>query len=332
MTCTHAALKRSDMVSIGFKYDNLLMEESAQILEIETFIPMLLQISDAKEGSRLKRVVLIGDHNQLPPIVKNMAFQKYSHLDQSLFARFVRLGVPTLDLDMQGRARPGIAELYNWRYRRLGNLPNTLNVPEFNLANAGFVYDYQLVDVQDYEGRGESEPNPYFYQNLGEAEYVVAVYMYMRLLGYPASKISIITTYNGQKHLIRDVVQRRCAAPAFGPPAKITTVDRFQGQQNDYILLSLVRTKTVGHLRDVRRLVVAMSRARLGFYVFCRKSLFENCFELTPTFRKLAERPWKLQLVQNESYPAKRKLADAVPVPFQVEDVMHMGALVNNSK
>lgn len=38
----------------------------------------------------------------------------------------------------------------------------------FLAANAGFVHDYQLIDVQDYEGKGESEPNPYFYQNLGE--------------------------------------------------------------------------------------------------------------------------------------------------------------------
>ena len=43
MTCTHAALKRKDLVDMGFKYDNILMEESAQILEIETFIPLLLQ-------------------------------------------------------------------------------------------------------------------------------------------------------------------------------------------------------------------------------------------------------------------------------------------------
>jgi intron-binding protein aquarius len=44
MTCTHAALKRREFLDIGFKYDNLLMEESAQILEIESFIPMLLQV------------------------------------------------------------------------------------------------------------------------------------------------------------------------------------------------------------------------------------------------------------------------------------------------
>ena len=44
MTCTHAALKRREFIELAFKYDNLLMEEAAQILEIETFIPMLLQV------------------------------------------------------------------------------------------------------------------------------------------------------------------------------------------------------------------------------------------------------------------------------------------------
>ena len=53
--------------------------------------------------SRLKRVVLIGDHHQLPPVVKNQAFQKYSHLDQSLFTRFIRLGTPYVQLNMQVR-------------------------------------------------------------------------------------------------------------------------------------------------------------------------------------------------------------------------------------
>lgn len=64
-------------------------------------------------------------------------------------------------------------------------------------------------------------------------------------------------------------------------------MDKYQGQQNDYILLSLVRTKAVGHLRDVRRLVVAMSRARLGMYIFARAALFKNCFELTPAFNQV---------------------------------------------
>ncbi len=70
---------------------------------------------------------------------------------------------------------------------------------------------------------------------------------------------------------------------------QVTTVDRYQGQQNDYVLISLVRTKAVGHLRDVRRLVVAMSRARLGLYIFARVELFQNCYELSPAFNQVSE-------------------------------------------
>jgi intron-binding protein aquarius len=250
-------------------------------------------------------------------------------LDQSLFARFVRLGVRTVDLDAQGRARPALAKLYNWRYSRLGDLPATKG-PQFTLANAGFAHECQVINVEDYEGQGETEPTPHFIQNLGEAEYVVAVFMYMRLIGYPAEKISILTTYNGQKNLIRDVIDRRCAwNPIFGRPAKISTVDRFQGQQNDFVLLSLVRTKTVGHLRDVRRLVVAMSRARFGLYIFCRQNLFANCYELTPTFSQFLGKPNKLQLVR-ETYPAARKGGQSVP-SFEVQDVIHMGNIVAES-
>ncbi|CAG8678431.1 9133_t:CDS:10, partial [Funneliformis caledonium] len=327
MTCTHAALKRRELVSLGFKYDNVVMEEAAQILEVETFIPLLLQ--ETEDGrSRLKRVIMIGDHNQLPPVVKNMAFQKFGNMEQSLFTRFVRLGVPTIDLDAQGRARPSIAKLYNWRYKNLGDLSSVIEKDEYKNANAGFIYEYQLINVEEFMGKGESEPVPYFYQNLGEAEYVVAVYQYMRLLGYPAEKITILTTYNGQKALIRDVLSQRCSwNPLFGRPAKVTTVDKFQGQQNDYILLSLVRTKTVGHIRDVRRLIVAMSRARLGLYVFCRRSIFENCYELAPTFNKLLERSDKLQLKINEMWPSNRKFDDYSDV-YAIADVTHIGKYV----
>ena len=55
--------------------------------------------------NRLKRWIMIGDHHQLPPVIKNMAFQKFSNMEQSLFTRFVKLGVPTIDLDAQGRSR-----------------------------------------------------------------------------------------------------------------------------------------------------------------------------------------------------------------------------------
>jgi intron-binding protein aquarius len=336
MTCTHAAMNRRRLIEIGFKYDTIIMEEAAQILEIETLIPYLLQDTDPVDGCRLKRSILIGDHFQLPPIVQSVAIQKYSKLDQSLFTRFIRLGVSYVLLDKQGRARSELSDLYRWRYsafgKNLGNIDSVLSQYEFQLANSGFLNTFQLINVPPFQGQGEVCPTPHFYQNLGEAEYVVAVYQFMRLMGYPAKKISIITTYNGQKHLIRDIVDQRCRGPLFGRPAAITTVDKYQGQQNDYILLSMVRTESVGHIRDIRRLVVAMSRARLGLYVFCRQSIFENCHELSQTFNILKTKPSKLQLVVGESYgdSMKRKVDNKVKAEniHTVDDVTAMGVLV----
>eukprot|EP00128_Syssomonas_multiformis_P000540 Colp12_sorted_trinity150504_noHs@30112 len=156
----------------------------------------------------------------------------------------------------------------------------------------------------------------------------------MRLLGYPAEKISILTTYNGQKSLIQDIVAQRCKNPIFGTPGAISTVDKYQGQQNDFVLLSLVRTEAVGHLRDIRRLVVALSRARLGLYVFGKSELFAGCYELSTAFSMLLARPSKLQLVAGEAYPATARTVTASEGAgsgegvHTVEDVTAMGVLV----
>jgi len=126
-------------------------------------------------------------------------------------------------------------------------------------------------------------------------------------------------------------VAQRCSwSPLFGAPAKIATTDKFQGQQNDYILLSLVRTKHVGHIRDVRRLVVSMSRSRLGLYVFCRRALYEPCVELRPTFSQLLDgKPDKLELIPSERSPTTRHV-DERPTEgiVVVEDVVQLGELV----
>ena len=185
MTCTHAALKRREMVALGFKYENILMEEAAQILEVETFIPLLLQSPDTTTGvSRLRRVVLIGDHHQLPPVIQHTAFQRYGNMEQSMFSRFVRLGVPLVQLDQQARARPSIAELFRWNYSNLGDLKHVIeSSTDFSLANPGLPFEYQCINVEDYFGKGETIPSRNIIQNMGEAEYAVALFMYMRLLG-----------------------------------------------------------------------------------------------------------------------------------------------------
>jgi intron-binding protein aquarius len=330
------------------------MEESAQILEIETLIPILAQDIDAGQTeSRLKRVTLIGDHLQLPPIVQHPVLKSVCHLEQSMFTRLIRLGVPFTLLDMQGRARQEIADLYRWRYSTpavltkmlstgqkkhasLQDLPALATSPANLLANAGFVRTLQFVNVNDLQGKGETAPSPFYYQNVAEAEYVVAVFQYMRLLGYPASKISLLTTYNGQKALLKDIVQKRCAGGGaqnhafFGRPAHIMTVDEFQGRQNDYILLSLVRTQNVGHIRDLRRLTVSLSRARLGLYVFGRESLLNTATEIQPAMQRLLKSGNKLSLIAGESFPTQRLLSDEVDKDkvLEIDDVTAMGVLV----
>ena len=86
------------------------------------------------------------------------------------------------------------------------------------------------------------------------------------------------------------------------------------------VILSLVRTKTIGYLRDVRRLTVALSRARLGLYVLGRRSVFEAVFELKPAFDILLSRPDELALVTGEMYgETTRPVLGSADVEGQVE-------------
>ncbi|PHH84047.1 hypothetical protein CDD83_2585 [Cordyceps sp. RAO-2017] len=306
MTTTHAAIRRGEISALGFRYDNVVMEEAAQITEVETFMPLVMQ-RPVRGQMPLQRVVLCGDHYQNSPVIQSLAFRHYANLEQSLFSRLVRLGVPTITLDLQGRARSSIAKLYQWRYPKLGNLPDVQGRAEFQKANAGLKFDYQFINVPPYKGRGEAEPTPHFIQNLGEAEYAVAMYQYMRLLGYPAAKISLLTTYAGQRALVKDVLSHRCARnPIFGLPKAVATVDKYQGEQNDYIIL-------------------------LGLYVLGRREVFEACSELRPAFDLLLARPDKLMLVTGELWPTERYNVEedsTVEGEVAMEGVEHLGQYV----
>lgn len=102
---------------------------------------------------------------------------------------------------------------------------------------------------------------------------------------------------------------------------------------NSDIILSLTRTSKVGYLRDVRRLTVALSRARLGLYIVGRREVFEGCFELREAFQLLLQRPDKLALVTGELWPSKRILAEEVdqdvPGEAVMENVEHLSQYVS---
>ena len=318
LTCTYAAINRQKLIDINFSYDTIIMEESGQILEIESFIPMTLQ----RNMSNLKRVVLLGDENQLPPIVKSQAIRTQCLYHLSLFSRLLKSGYTNcVVLNEQGRSRPEIVDLYRYKYDNLLDMKDISK--KFNKNNFCFKHNIQFINVEEFNSRGEEINSNNSYYNLAEAEYCIGLFMYMCLVGYNPSQITILTTYNGQKELIKEIYTKKCGwNKLFGNIGKICTVDKYQGQQNDFIILSLVRTKKVGYLRDIRRFIVSLSRARQGLYIFGKWDLFFNCLELNKTMEILKEkynyknRKLELCLDGNENNI------------LEVEDFRHMYRLV----
>lgn len=88
----------------------------------------------------------------------------------------------------------------------------------------------------------------------------------------------------------------------------------------------------MGYLRDVRRLTVALSRARLGLYILGRREVFESCFELRQAFDLLLKRPDKLILITGELWPSQRIFKDEedndIQGEAQMESVEHLGQYV----
>ena len=93
------------------------------------------------------------------------------------------------------------------------------------------------------------------------------------------------------------------------------------------MILSLVRTNRVGYLRDIRRLTVALSRARLGLYILGRREVYESCYELKEAFDRLLRRPDRLILVPGEVFPTSREL-DEEAKATEMTGVEHLGQYV----
>ncbi|GAO47490.1 hypothetical protein SAICODRAFT_57839 [Saitoella complicata NRRL Y-17804] len=323
LTSEQAITKCKEFIEMGFRYDSVIIPDCAYMSELEAFSTLALQ-SQSNGVNQIKRLILLGDDKRAVSVVQDLPTQV--NFNQSLFSRLMRLGVPVVHLDKQSRTR--FPELFSWRYHGIEDSSTIKESPEFSTANAGFRYDYQLVHVADYKEEGEVESTPGSFQNLGEAEYAVAIFQYMRLLGYPAQKITILSAYTGQQALINGVLDQRCTRnPLYGVPARVATIDELHGEHNDYVIFSSVRTKEVDMLRDARRMTAVMSSARLGLYVLGRQELFQLCRDIKPTTDLLLARPTKLQLVTGEMYPTKREVgAEASAV--EMEGVEHLGAFV----
>ena len=218
-----------------------------------------------------QHLILIGDHQQLRPnpSVYNLSV-KYS-LDVSLLERMIEAGVPYNRLSVQHRMRPEISKMFRHIYDRL---EDHASVTEYENIR-GVTKNLFFLDHDLHEGVHD---NVHSKVNKHEAEFLVELCLYLLRQGYKSSQVTILTTYTGQMFVIRDLVKSKKDEFQDNLP-RVCSVDNFQGEENDIILLSLVRNNeddNIGFLKTNNRVCVALSRARKGLYIMGNRKMLSN--------------------------------------------------------
>ena len=259
MTTTCAAKYRSILKEIRPRI--VIVEEAAEVLEAHII---------ASLTSGCQHLILIGDHQQLRPTPAVYDLAKRYKLDVSLFERMVNVGIQCETLNVQHRMRPEISALMKHIYDDLENHESVEKYEDIKgMKKNMFFINHNYME--DSCNQSHSHVNEH------EAKFLVALCRHLMQQGYRADQITLLTTYTGQMYAIRDCLQEEDAIKEPLKPendssfrgVRVTTVDNFQGEENDIILLSLVRSnkdEKVGFIKIVNRACVALSRARKGFY------------------------------------------------------------------
>ncbi|XP_069507285.1 NFX1-type zinc finger-containing protein 1 [Ambystoma mexicanum] len=247
MTTTGAAKYRNILQEVAPRI--VIVEEAAEVLEAHTITTL---------SKACNHLILIGDHQQLRPSANVYDLAKNFNLEVSLFERLIKVDFPFVRLNYQHRMRPEIARLLTPHiYEELANHPSVLKYEDIKgvSSNLFFVeHDFPEHEIPD----GKS------HQNQHEAQFVVELCKYFLCQDYQPSRITILTTYTGQLYSLRKLMPAKTFAGV-----KVHVVDKYQGEENDIILLSLVRSNKegkVGFLQISNRICVALSRAKKGLY------------------------------------------------------------------
>uniref|UniRef100_A0A8C3MVS2 Zinc finger NFX1-type containing 1 n=1 Tax=Geospiza parvula TaxID=87175 RepID=A0A8C3MVS2_GEOPR len=247
MTTTGAAKYRRILQYIEPRI--VIVEEAAEVLEAHTIATL---------SRECQHLILIGDHQQLQPSANVYDLAKNFNLEVSLFERLVKVDFPFVCLKYQHRMRPEIAQLISPHiYQKLENHPSVLEYENIKGVSTNVFFVEHEVPEQEIQ-EGKSHQNPH------EAHFVVELCKYFLCQGYEPSQITILTTYSGQLFCLR----RLMPANIF-EGVKVHVVDKYQGEENDIILLSLVRSNKEGRpgfLQIPNRICVALSRAKKGLY------------------------------------------------------------------
>ncbi|KAF1815664.1 P-loop containing nucleoside triphosphate hydrolase protein [Eremomyces bilateralis CBS 781.70] len=213
-----------------FKFRTVLIDESTQAAEPECMIPLVLGC---------KQVVLVGDHQQLGPVIMNKKAAK-AGLNQSLFERLVILGCAPIRLQFPS----------NMFYE--GSLQNGVTMQQRLRRDVDFPWPVADAPMM-------------FWSNLGNEEISASGTSYLNRTeasnaGVQPADIGVITPYEGQRSYIKENYKE----------VEVASVDAFQGREKDFVVLSCVRSNDhqgIGFLSDPRRLNVALTRAKYGLVI-----------------------------------------------------------------
>ncbi|XP_033626042.1 NFX1-type zinc finger-containing protein 1-like [Asterias rubens] len=247
MTTTGAARCQSMLKLLGPRI--VIVEEAAEVLEAHIITALT---------AKCQHLILIGDHQHLKPNPTVYRLAKGFNLDTSLFERMVNNGVPCQTLNHQHRMRPEISKLMKKHF--YNNLYDDESVKGFDDIK-GVAHNMFFIDHNQFEDEGDDNKTK---SNQHEAEVLVELCRYLLHQGYRPKQITILTTYLGQLFTFKKLMDKETFEGV-----RVSVVDNFQGEENDIILLSLVRSNeegSIGFLKTSNRVCVALSRARMGFY------------------------------------------------------------------
>ena len=263
----------------GQKFGTLFIDEAAQALEAACWILI----------RRVSRVVFAGDHCQLPPTVKSIAALK-GGLGKTLMERIVENRPETVTLlKMQYRMNEEIMRFSSdWFYgNQVESAPEVkyrsildLDIPMTWIDTSVFS---EYSENSEYS---EKSAQPLFHEefvgesfgriNKAEAELtLLTLENYFKKIGKERIleerlDVGIISPYRVQVQYLRRLLKKKEWARPFRHLISVNTVDGFQGQERDIILISLVRSNDegqIGFLRDLRRMNVAITRARMKLII-----------------------------------------------------------------
>ena len=258
VTITGASLNSELIQQLAPKI--VIVEEAAEILE-----PSLI----AALNEKVEHLVLIGDHKQLGPKIDTYELRKKFHFDISLMERLISSGnINFKTLERQCRMRPEFSIMLQDIY------PN-LKDSESIVLNEDHKQHYCINKSMFFWTHDFLEKKSRSYTNEQEAKMVVSLTLYLLQNRVPVDRISVLAPYLGQTKILRQKLkQAKNIYPQLIPEKtpQVSTIDMFQGDENDFVIVSLVRANkstrknNIGFMSEMNRRCVAQSRAKRGMF------------------------------------------------------------------